>query len=144
MTVEVLTRQQEKLNQAAVLVNEVIDIAGEAGITEAQDKAADALRLMLRAGVASPFQVRGRRTDDGGLLAQLAMLDTPEARELLAALAKVQALAEVVDAQRGRALPPDLPLQAGESRGTDYAETISMMAARLRTEIHGPAGRESG
>jgi hypothetical protein len=33
-------------------------------------------------------------------------------------------------------------LQPGESRGTDIAETISLLVLRLRRETVGPAGRE--
>ena len=76
-------------------------------------------------------------------LAALTALDTPESRELLAALERAQDLAERVDAQRGRCLPGNIPLQPGESRGTDLAESISELCLRLRVQIHGPqTGRE--
>lgn len=140
MTQTIITREQEKLGRAAALVNEVIDIAGEAGVTEAKDKAADALRLMLRAGAPSPFKTRPTAPEAD--LAQLAALDSPEARALFLALSHVQDLAEAVDAQRGRTLPEEVPLQPGESRGTDYAETISNLAQRLKVEIFGPAGKD--
>jgi hypothetical protein len=72
----------------------------------------------------------------------LDQLDTPDTRELLTLLERAQAVAERVDAARGRVVPADLPLLPGEARGTDLAERISEIALRVRTEIHGPAGRE--
>lgn len=33
-------------------------------------------------------------------------------------------------------------LLPGEARGTDLAEAISEIALRVRTEVHGPRGRE--
>jgi hypothetical protein len=81
--------------------------------------------------------------EDFGLpLQSLALLDTPDARELLALLEKAQEVAERVDASRGRALPETIPLLPGESRGTDLAESISELALRVRTEVHGAKGRE--
>jgi len=72
----------------------------------------------------------------------LLALDTPDTRELLALLERAQAVAERVDAARGLSLPADVPLPQGQSRGTDIAETISEIALRMRTEVHGPKGRE--
>ena len=69
-------------------------------------------------------------------------LDTPDTRELLALLEQAQAVAERIDAARGRALPGDIPLQDGESRGTDLAESVSYLALRVRGEVRGPAGRD--
>lgn len=69
-------------------------------------------------------------------------LDTPDTRELLALLEQAQAVAERIDAARGRALPEDLPLQPGESHGTDLAESVSYLALRVRGEVCGPAGRD--
>ena len=74
-------------------------------------------------------------------LSALATFDTPAARELLHVLERAQELAEVVDAQRGRALPADIPLQPGESRGADLAEEISYLCLRLRGETLPPTGR---
>ncbi len=42
-------------------------------------------------------------------------------------------------AERGNILPFDFPLQPGESRGTDLAETLSELALRLKIEVEGPA-----
>lgn len=72
----------------------------------------------------------------------LHLLDTPDTRRLLALLTEAQAVAERVDAVRGRTLPADVPLGAGQSRGTDLAESISELARRLRVEVEGPAGME--
>jgi len=72
----------------------------------------------------------------------LHLLDTPAARDLLAILEEAQQIAEQVDAERGRTVGEDIPLLPGESRGTDLAEAISQLALRVRTEVHGPKGRE--
>lgn len=51
--------------------------------------------------------------------------------------------AERVDAQRGRSMGPDYEPLPGESRGTDLAESISILRLRVQTEVHGPqTGRE--
>lgn len=75
-------------------------------------------------------------------LAGLALLSDPAAPQLLALLEQAQAVAEGIDARRGRAVPVSVPLGPGEARGTDLAETISEIALRLRVDIHGPAGRD--
>lgn len=69
-------------------------------------------------------------------------LDTPDTRHLLALLEEAKAVAERIDLARGRALPGDMPLQPGESRGTDLAESVSYLALRVRGEVCGPAGRD--
>ena len=48
----------------------------------------------------------------------------------------------LVDAQRGRTVGEDVPLQPEESRGTDLAESISEIVLRVRIEVNGPQGRE--
>lgn len=72
----------------------------------------------------------------------LHQLDTADTRRLLELLEEAQSVAELIDAARGRVLPPHIPLQPGESRGTDLAESISYLALRVRTEIYGPADRQ--
>jgi len=75
----------------------------------------------------------------------LALLDTPDARELLALLRQAVLVAERLDLARGRALPPTFPLSEGETAGCDLAETLGNVAIRLETEIHGPADlRQNG
>ena len=69
----------------------------------------------------------------------LALLDTPDARELLALLRQAVIVAERLDQARGRALPPNFLLAEGETAGCDLAETLGYVALRLETEIHGPA-----
>lgn len=75
-------------------------------------------------------------------LSALSKLDTSEARQLLEILVRAQEAAELVDAQRGNALPPHIPLQPGESRGTDFAEDLSYIVLRLRREVEGARGRD--
>jgi len=72
----------------------------------------------------------------------LEFLDTSETRRLLYLLEQAQEVAERIDAQRGRSLGQEIELLPGESRGTDLAESISEIALRMRTEVHGPRGRE--
>ena len=71
----------------------------------------------------------------------LELLSTPDTRELLRLLEAAQEVAERVDKSRGCALPDVIPLQLGESRGTDLAEIISEIALRVRIEVRGPNGR---
>lgn len=73
----------------------------------------------------------------GSLILPLAQLDTPDTRELLAALEKALEIAERVDRARGRHIGDHLPLQSGESAGTDLAESISILTLRLRGEVRG-------
>jgi len=68
------------------------------------------------------------------------LLDTMARRRLLALLEEAQIIAERVDGARGRTISEDVALQPGESRGTDLAESISEIALRVRTEVHGPKG----
>jgi hypothetical protein len=87
----------------------------------------------------------GARETDGMPPARpipLEQLDTSDTRRLLDLLDQAQAVAERIDADRWRALSADVPLLPGESRGTDLAEAISEIALRVRTEVHGPSGRE--
>jgi hypothetical protein len=93
----------------------------------------ETLRFSLR-------QACGGATLDAPSPIPLDKLDTPYTRHLLAQLEAAQDTAELLDASRGRALPPDTPLGPGESRGTDLAEAISVLCLRLRTEVYGPSG----
>jgi len=77
-------------------------------------------------------------TDRSEFAIPLFQLATPKTRELLDLLERAQAVAEEVDADRGRALPLGIELQPGESRGTDLSESISYLALRVRNEVHGP------
>ena len=72
----------------------------------------------------------------------LRLLDTPASRRLMGMLRAVVEAAEMVDAERGRTLPPGAELQPGESRGTDLAESLSELLLRVRLEVEGPKGRE--
>lgn len=71
----------------------------------------------------------------------LELLDTPENRELLAALDAVVALAEKVDAQRGRSLPEAARLHPDDTRGIDLAEDLNQIRARVYMEVHGATGK---
>lgn len=157
-------KRQEKLDRAAGLAYQIVKDAHEAGRsmlraeTEGERKTAagqsvraskvafEVAGLLVDAGAVIPewkAQAEKGERQNGFDLAQLATLDTPDTRRLLDLLTEAQAVAERIDAARGHALPGDLPLQAGESRGTDLAESVSMLAARLRGEIFGVgSGRE--
>ena len=102
---------------------------------EANREAQAAQVLLVASGVARP-DLPPPATPIG-----LDQLDTPDTRRLLALLEEAQAVAERVDAARGRALDIDFPLQPGESRGTDLAESLSELALRVRVEVEGPTDR---
>jgi hypothetical protein len=149
-----LSQRRAALDKAATVALEAERLAGDLAamyLFHGQDEAAhiagdcanrcmDAVRLAVRAGAADPVERKGdaQRLD----LRDLAALDTPQARALLAGLRELLPLAEVVDAQRGRSVGEEVPLQPDESRGTDLAETISEMVLRLRRECEGARGRE--
>jgi hypothetical protein len=63
-------------------------------------------------------------------------------RLALALLTEAQAVAELVDAQRGKVLSESIPTGVMESRGTDYADSISHLRIRLHREIVPPKGRD--
>jgi hypothetical protein len=115
--------------------------AARARLTSAVEASQTGLRTLLDAGA----RVKGiPAAAPADPLRALALADTPATRRLLDLLREATAAAEEVDAERGNVLPPDVPLQPGESRGTGWAETISNLAERLRVEIEGPraGGRE--
>jgi hypothetical protein len=70
------------------------------------------------------------------------LLDTPDTRELLGLLERARVVAERIDAARGFSMEAELKLPAHQSHGNDLAESISEIALRVRTEVHGPVGRE--
>lgn len=72
----------------------------------------------------------------------LEKLDTPDARALLAGLRDLLPVAERLDADRGRVLPEGVATGPSDSRGTDLADTLAALIARLATEVHGARGRE--
>lgn len=65
-----------------------------------------------------------------------------DTRELLDLLERAQLVADKVDAARGRALPDDVPVGPGESRGMDLGEAVAIIAARVRDDVQGATGRE--
>lgn len=147
----------EASERASLAKRRIQDGDTEAATREAETAsrlAFDAMNaLTAKAGATNPLRLRvpmnkapeGLDGSPGLDLSALAMLDTPNARALLEALRSVQELAEVVDAERGRAVPAECVVLPGESRGTDYAESISHLWLKLSTEIHGPPsarGRE--
>jgi hypothetical protein len=151
-------RDQAALDKAAALVLETLDRISRAGRIsknpEVEALADLAVRtgmeamntLMGKLGAASPLRARQQPVSesepDKFALSSLVALDTPASRRLLALLMETLEAAEQVDWERGRALDESVPLLPGESRGTDLAESISEIALRVRTEVHGPQGRE--
>jgi hypothetical protein len=107
---------------------------------EAQEAATEALGTLRELGA------ERHQSPAGSVQAvkpiDLLQLDTPDTRYLLSLLEEAQAVAERIDAARGRALPSDTPLQPGESLGTDLAEAVSYLALRVRGEVRGPKGRD--
>ncbi|GAB4460969.1 MAG: hypothetical protein OHK0029_25700 [Armatimonadaceae bacterium] len=72
----------------------------------------------------------------------LDQLDTEDTRELLDLLMRARDVAERVDRARGRCVGDHVPLEPGEPSGTDLAEDLWGLSARLHGEVFGPAGRE--
>lgn len=104
-------------------------------LLEAQELA-QRLQLETRAaGIHAPTLDHGFEPLD------LFALDTPDTRALLALLEQAQAVAERLDAARGRAVSDGMPLAPGESRGTDLAESVSVLALRVRGEVYGAMSR---
>jgi hypothetical protein len=101
-------------------------------------KALDAVNVLTRNGADNPI---GFDAPTAQVLAPWE-IDTPEARRLLALLTEAQAVAELVDSQRGNVLSESIPTSSMESRGTDYAESISNLAIRLHMEVVPPQGRD--
>ena len=116
-TVEMLLRDDVPAAKTAALV--------------ANEAAQNAFLLLVAAGANVPAAPAAREVP-------LHLLDTPETRRLLDLLRQAQAAAEAVDAQRGNVLSDDIPLGAGESRGTGWAEEVSFLVERLRIEVEGP------
>lgn len=77
----------------------------------------------------------------GNELALLSTIGSDDSHELLDLLEKAQAVAERIDASRGYCVDEKMPLQPGESRGTDLAEFLSMLALRVRREATGGQSR---
>ena len=44
--------------------------------------------------------------------------------------------------EQAQAVAANIPLAPGEARGTDFAESISEIALRVRVDVHGPQGRD--
>ena len=73
----------------------------------------------------------------------LDQLDTTDTRKLLALLSEALAVAERVDAARGRSVGLDAPLGEDEPAGCDLAEAIGLIRLRVKEEVHGAGpGRE--
>jgi hypothetical protein len=151
-------KDQAALDQVAALVLQTVDHADRAGDLSTSPEAKEAARAAVltgmeamntltgKLGAASPLRARQQPVSesepDKFALSSLVTLDTPASRRLLALLMETLEAAEQVDWERGRALDESVPLLPGESRGTDLAESISEIALRVRTEVHGPPGRE--
>jgi len=82
--------------------------------------------------------VKGAESLSLSSLASLASKDTPASRELLARLQEVLPAAEAVDRERGNWYA-DAP--AGDTKGTEYADTLLQTISRLRSEIDPPKGK---
>lgn len=87
--------------------------------------------LARAADLSRPSAVRGNE------LAALSTMGGADVCELLALLDRAQAVAERIDAARGYTVGDSIVLQPGESRGTDLAERLSLLALRVRREAEG-------
>jgi hypothetical protein len=131
-----------RANENIQLGRMAIHTGGDVGGQSADDLLFDAQHTtaLMRSELAAASRLSAPSTAFSPI--PLETLDTPDTRALLDLLEKAQAVAERIDASRGRCLSPDIPLLPGESRGTDLAETISEIALRVRIEVQGPKGRE--
>jgi hypothetical protein len=119
--------------------SELVTKAGEEA-RKALDASRDALESLQNEGAVLADRVGSRLRHEPNLLADLAALDTPDVRALLAGLEALLPVAERVDASRGRAGESVV----GGSAGFDVAEDLAQMIARLSLEIHGPASTVTG
>ena len=133
----------EKCQEAAEAAAMALELADSPRTHEVMFKAQSA----ILAALVSVTQAGGNAGDATSReqarlnLKSLQTMNTPAARELLAALEAAQAVAERVDAERGRTLPAHVPLMPHEPRGTDLSEAISNLCMRLRWEVSPPTGR---
>lgn len=107
-------------------------------LSRAKEKQKTVVGTLHRCGIkpgASQPQTRGND------LAMLSTIGSDDSCELLDLLEKAQAVAERIDASRGFVVDEKIPLQPGESRGTDLAESLSMLALRVRREATGGQSR---
>lgn len=129
---------QENAGVALLYVMHREAAAAEPQLREVCDIASQIAHVLVRNGVRLPSVSKRTALD----LGELARLDSPEARELHRRLTDLMPLAEAVDAGRGRTMGEDYEPMPGESRGTDIAETLSLMVLRLKNETQGPRGRD--
>lgn len=139
-----LTRAAARVDQAGDLASEAAALAHAGDTLRAKELALESSRAsretyrLLRDVGAQPLPDMPRPAE-----VPLHLLDTPQTCTLVEALTAAVAAAEKVDQQRGNVLPPSIPLQPGETRGTGYAETLSNILKRLEIEVYGPSsGRE--
>jgi hypothetical protein len=74
-------------------------------------------------------------------LGALASLSSPTAATMLDRLRDLLPLAEMLDTERGHAMPEEYTPAPGESRGTDVAEAISLLILQLTRDVEGARGR---
>ncbi len=110
--------------------------AAEDMLSHAKDKQKGVVGALNRCGITSgKSNVRPKRAINE--IALLSTIGSDDSRELLALLEKAQEVAERIDASRGFCVDEKMPLQQGESRGTDWAETLSYLTLRARREALG-------
>jgi len=109
---------------------------------DANDRAQNTYRLLLAAGGNPPPEyAAGRRlAAEENPLRQLALASSPTARRLLDLLREAQAAAEELDRERGNVVGDHVELPPEEPRGTEYAELVGAVRARLAMEVEGPRG----
>jgi hypothetical protein len=108
---------------------------GEAYLQETDTEKRDALKVSLLALDKEAYRLT-RRVPEVDPLKALAEVERarPEMEALEQGLIDLLPLAEAVDIKRGRALSE---VVCG-SRGTDYAEAVVQLTARLQLELFGP------
>ena len=113
---------------------------------DANERATQTYRLLVEAGGREPqeYAVGRRLSAEENPLRLLALATSPAARRLLDLLREAQDAAEALDAERGNVIPERVELPPTEPRGTEYAELVGHIRARLAAEVEGPSsgGRE--
>ena len=121
----------------------------EQSVRAANDVSQLMAQRLVAEGVRRPVFVEGKATvatappstTDALDLGKLARLSTPTAAELLARLRELLPLAEKLDGERGHIMPEEYIPLPGESRGTDVAESISLLILQLKRDVEGARGR---
>lgn len=110
-----------------------------AGHTDLADLANEVLHIQNRVAVLLPPPAPIPASDNAFDLSELAAVEAarPELERLVAVLTEALAVAEQIDAVRGRSFDEVI----GGSAGWDIAEDVSQLRARVQLDLYGPGKR---